>query len=70
MRDTQEQSRPGPSRPDIVDLANDQDIDLWMRSLGVSREDLERAVNTVGPSAGDVYDFLARDRLHGTSRGH
>ena len=70
MRDTQQHRGPGPSRPDIVDLANDEDIELWTRSLRVSRADLERAVNAVGPSAGDVYDFLARDRIHGTSRGH
>ncbi len=53
---------------DVVDLNDDQEIGIWTRSLGVSREDLERAVAAVGPSAGDVYDFIARDRMHGASR--
>ena len=59
-----------PSRHDVVDLANTEVIELWTRSLGISRSDLERAVEAVGPSAGDVYDFLARDRMHGNGRQH
>lgn len=69
MKDPQERTaqreRPIPGR-DVVDLGDAGDIELWTRSLGISREDLERAVAAVGPAAGDVYDFIARDRMHGT----
>lgn len=53
-----------PSRPerDFVDIENEDDVEVWTRSLGISRSDLERAVELVGPSAGQVYDYLNRAR--------
>jgi hypothetical protein len=66
MKDMQQHD----SRRDVVDLANEEDIDVWTSSLGVSRADLERAIAAVGPSAGDVYDFIARDRMNGAARKH
>ena len=53
-----------PSRPerDYVDVDNDEEVEMWTRSLGISRSDLERAVEIVGPAAGEVYDYLNRAR--------
>jgi len=53
-----------PSRPelDYVDVKNPTDVDIWTRSLGISRGELERAVEHVGPSAGRVYDYIGRSR--------
>jgi hypothetical protein len=57
-----------PGRPDgdLVHLDDDREVRTWTQSLGVTREDLERAVAVVGPSTGAVYDFLARERLGGS----
>jgi len=54
----------GPGRPegDLLHLDDDREVRTWTRSLGVTREDLERAVALVGPSTGAVYDYLARER--------
>ena len=53
-----------PRRPigDIVHLDDAQEVETWTRSLGISREDLERAVAAVGTSTGAVYDYIGRNR--------
>ena len=53
-----------PRRPeqDFVDIEDPKDVETWTRSLGISRQDLEQAVLTVGPSVGRVYDSLGRAR--------
>ena len=56
-------SAPGRPEGDLLHLDNDREVRTWTSSLGVSREDLERAVAVVGPSTGAVYDYLARERL-------
>lgn len=58
---------PAPN-PDRVDLGDAGSVDLWVRSLGISRDDLERAVGAVGDSTGAVYDYLARQRT-GSANG-
>jgi len=55
-------ARPGRPEGDLLHLDNDGEVRRWTRSLGVTREDLERAVAIVGPSTGAVYDYLARER--------
>lgn len=61
----------GPGRPegDLLHLDNDREVGTWTSSLGVTREDLERAVAVVGPSTGAVYDYLARERLGRSPEG-
>jgi hypothetical protein len=53
-----------PRRPDrdYVDIENDEDVEMWTRSLGISRLELQRAVEIAGPAAGQVYDYINRDR--------
>ena len=47
---------------DTVRLDDAQAVTTWIRCLGVTREDLEKAVQAVGPATGAVYDFLNRNR--------
>jgi hypothetical protein len=54
-----------PRRPDgdIVHLEDPQVVETWTRSLGISREELQRAVAEAGPSTGAVYDYIQRKRV-------
>jgi hypothetical protein len=54
-------SNPTPSE-DVVHLDDEREVANWTKSLGISREDLERAVAAVGPSTGAVYDYIGRNR--------
>jgi hypothetical protein len=47
---------------DTVRLDDAHAVTTWTRCLGVTREDLEKAVQAVGSSTGAVYDFLNRNR--------
>ena len=54
-------NRGSPDR-DRIDLNDPDEVRNWTQSLGVSREELQRAVEAVGNTAGKVYDFLGRSR--------
>ncbi|MEO5694544.1 MAG: DUF3606 domain-containing protein [Usitatibacter sp.] len=47
---------------DYVDLDSPLVLSDWTRSLGVTVDELVRAVDAVGTSAGKVYDYLWRAR--------
>ena len=56
------------TRPDgdSINLQDNGQVELWIRSLGVSREELQAAVDAVGSSTGDVYDYIGRNRTNRT----
>jgi hypothetical protein len=47
---------------DSIQLDDARVVETWTRSLGITEEDLQRAVATVGTSTGAVYDYLNRTR--------
>jgi hypothetical protein len=47
---------------DSIHLDDARVVETWTRSLGITEEDLQRAVALVGPSTGAVYDYLNRNR--------
>lgn len=53
-----------PGRPDRdrIDMNDPDEVRNWTQSLGVTREELQRAVEAVGNTAGKVYDYLGRSR--------
>ncbi|WKB54033.1 DUF3606 domain-containing protein [Eleftheria terrae] len=42
-----------------VDVDEESELEYWVTELGVSAEDLRRAVETVGPQATAVRSYLA-----------
>ena len=57
-------NRGAPDR-DRIDMNDPDEVRNWTQSLGVTREDLQRAVEAVGTTAGKVYDYLGRQRSAG-----
>ena len=53
--------RGSPDR-DRIDMNDPDEVRNWTKSLNVSKEELQRAVEAVGNTAGKVYDFLGRER--------
>jgi hypothetical protein len=54
-------NRGSPDR-DRIDINDPDEVRNWTKSLGVTKEELQRAVEAVGPTAGKVYDYLGRQR--------
>ena len=54
-------NRGSPDR-DRIDMNDPDEVRNWTQSLGVTREELQRAVEAVGTSTGKVYDYLGRKR--------
>ena len=54
-------NRGSPDR-DRIDLNDPDEVRNWTQSLGVTKEELQRAVEAVGTTAGKVYDYLGRKR--------
>ena len=54
-------NRGSPDR-DRIDLNDPDEVRNWTKSLNVSEEELQRAVQAVGNTAGKVYDYLGRSR--------
>ena len=50
-----------------IDLHESWEVDYWTRKLGVSREELAKAVEVAGDRAHDVADYLARYGTPATS---
>ena len=50
-------------RPDrsLINMREDHEVKYWTRHLGVSREELERAVDKVGNSAAAVRKELGKE---------
>jgi hypothetical protein len=57
-----DKSNPGRPDRDRIDMNDPDEVRNWTKSLGVSKEELQRAVEAVGNAAGKVYDFLGRSR--------
>ena len=57
-----DKSNPGRPDRDRIDINDPDEVRNWTQSLGVSKEELQRAVDAVGNTAGKVYDFLGRSR--------
>jgi hypothetical protein len=55
-------NRGAPDR-DRIDMNDPDEVRNWMKSLGVSREDLQRAVEAAGDRAERVREYL-RGRSH------
>jgi len=45
-----------------IDINDPDEVRNWTKSLGVTKEELQRAVEAVGTTAGKVYDYLGRNR--------
>ncbi len=54
-------NRGSPDR-DRIDINDPDEVRNWTKSLGVTKEELQRAVEAVGTTAGKVYDYLGRNR--------
>ena len=55
--------RGSPDR-DRIDLHDPDEVRNWTKSLGVSKEDLERAVRAAGDRADKVREYLGKGRTH------
>lgn len=47
---------------DLIDLNDPDEVRNWTRSLGVTKDELQRAVEAVGNSSVKVYDHIGRNR--------
>jgi hypothetical protein len=56
-------NRGSPDR-DRIDLSDPDEVRNWTKSLGVTREQLEQAVQAAGNTADKVRDYLGRTRTH------
>ncbi|UPG88222.1 DUF3606 domain-containing protein [Luteibacter aegosomaticola] len=52
----------GPADAKRINVKEDYELEYWTRALGVSPEQLRRAVQRVGPMADDVRAELRRRR--------
>jgi hypothetical protein len=48
----------------LIDLNDPDEVRNWTKSLGVSKEELERAVQAAGRSADKVREHLGKSRSH------
>lgn len=53
-------SRTGSPDRDRISLTQDHEVQYWTRALGVSAEELQRAVQAVGPTAEAVRRHLGQ----------
>ena len=53
-------SKTGKADRDRINVSQDYELDDWARKLGVSRDELRKAVETVGPMADDVRRHLGK----------
>jgi hypothetical protein len=48
----------------LISLAEDYEVRYWSDRFGVTREELERAIEAVGDRAELVEDYLKKNRRH------
>ena len=58
-----DKSKRGSPDRDRIDMNDPDEVRNWTRSLGVSKEELQRAVQAAGNQADKVREFL-RGRSH------
>jgi hypothetical protein len=54
-------NRGSPDR-DRIDMNDEDEVRNWTKSLGISKEELQRAVQAAGNQADKVREFLGRSR--------
>jgi len=54
-------NRGSPDR-DRIDMNDEDEVRNWTKSLGISRDELQRAVQAAGNQADKVREFLGRSR--------
>jgi len=57
-----DKSKRGSPDRDRIDINDPDEVRNWTESLGVTKEELQRAVEAVGTTPGKVYDYLGRNR--------
>jgi hypothetical protein len=62
MNMSDDKSNRGSPDRDRIDINDPDEVRNWTKSLGVTKEELQRAVEAVGTTAGKVYDYLGRNR--------
>lgn len=55
-----DKSKRGSPDRDRIDMNDPDEVRNWTKSLGVSREELERAVQAAGPVASKVREHLGK----------
>jgi len=58
-----DKTKRGTPDRDRIDMNDPDEVRNWTQSLGVTREELQRAVSAAGPQADKVREFL-RGRSH------
>lgn len=53
-------SNRGPQDRSRISMSEDYEVRYWTQKFGVSREELQRAVDAVGPSASAVEHHLKK----------
>jgi hypothetical protein len=59
-----DKSKRGSPDRDRIDINDEDEVRNWTKSLGVSKEELQKAVQAAGPVADQVRDYLGRHRTH------
>ena len=57
-----DKSKSGSPDRDRIDINDPDEVRNWTKSLGVTKEELQRAVEAVVTTPGKVYDYLGRQR--------
>lgn len=57
-----DKSKRGSPDRDRIDMNDEDEVRNWTKSLGVSKEELQRAVQAAGNQADKVREFLGRSR--------
>ena len=57
-----DKSKRGSPDRDRIDMNDEDEVRNWTKSLGVSKEELQRAVQSAGNNADKVREFLGRSR--------
>jgi hypothetical protein len=59
-----DKSNRGSPDSDRIDLNDPDEVRNWTKSLGVTKEELQKAVEAAGTTAERVRDYLGRNRSH------
>ena len=57
-----DKSKRGSPDRDRIDMNDEDEVRNWTKSLGISRDELQRAVQAAGNQADKVREFLGRSR--------
>jgi len=54
-------NKTGKGDRDRINVGEDHEVQYWTEELGVSKQQLERAVQAVGPMVTDVRAYLSKN---------